>query len=103
MATDFTSQITAWYQAVQFRNPPAADLATYNASLQANAANPAQGLTAAQLGLLLDLFANEIYRFDVAKFCAPRVVNPMHALGLSGKFNNSIYQRDYVDLMSKQR
>lgn len=63
----------------------------------------AQGLTAAQLGLLLDLFANEIYRFDVAKFCAPRVVNPMHALGLSGKFNNSIYQRDYVDLMSKQR
>jgi hypothetical protein len=63
----------------------------------------AQGLTAAQLGLLLDLFANEIYRFDVAKFCAPRVVNPMHALGLSNKFNNSIYQRDYVDLMSKQR
>lgn len=63
----------------------------------------AQGLSAAQLGLLLDLFDNEIYRFDVAKFCAPRVVNPMHALGLSNKFSNSIYQRDYVDLMSKQR
>ncbi len=62
-----------------------------------------QSLTAAQMGLLFDLFANEIYRFDVAKFCAPRVVNPMHALGLSSKFNNGIYQRDYVNLMSGQR
>lgn len=63
----------------------------------------AQGLTAAQLGLVLDLFMNEIYRLDVAKFCAPRVVNPMHALGLSTKFNNSFYQRDYVEVMSQQR
>lgn len=62
-----------------------------------------QMLTAAQLGLVLDLFNNEIYRRDMAAFCAPRVVNPMHALGLSNKFNNSIYARDFVTLMSQQR
>lgn len=62
-----------------------------------------QMMTAAQLGLVLDLFNNEIYRRDMAAFCAPRVVNPMHALGLSNKFNNSIYQRDFVTLMSQQR
>ena len=62
-----------------------------------------QMITAAQLGMLLDLFNNEIYRRDMATFCAPRVVNPMHALSLSNKFNNSIYQRDFVTLMSQQR
>ena len=42
MATDFTSQITAWYQAVQYRTPPAADLAVYNASLNSGALTTAQ-------------------------------------------------------------
>ncbi len=62
-----------------------------------------QMLTAVQLGLVLDLFSNEIYRRDMAAFCAPRVVNPLHAVGLSNKFNNSIYARDFVTLMSQQR
>jgi hypothetical protein len=42
MATDFTSQITAWYQAVEYRSPPAAELAVYNASLQSGTLTPAQ-------------------------------------------------------------
>ncbi|MGA9520620.1 MAG: DUF4476 domain-containing protein [Myxococcaceae bacterium] len=60
-------------------------------------------LTARQLGLVLDLFENEIYRFDVAKMAAPRLVNPKHALGLSSKFTNSIFATDYTRLMNAQR
>jgi hypothetical protein len=60
-------------------------------------------LTAKQLGLVLDLFENEINRFDVAKAAAPRVVNPKHALGLSSKFENSIYATDFTKLMTSQR
>ena len=46
MATDFTAQITAAYQAVQYRAPPASDLAVYNASLQSGALTLAQVQTA---------------------------------------------------------
>ena len=60
-------------------------------------------LTAKQLGLVLDLFNNEITRFDVAKDAAPHVVNPKHAMGLSSKFNNSIYATDFTKLMVSQR
>ncbi len=62
-----------------------------------------QGLTAMQLGLLMDLFQSEILRMDVAKFCAGRVVNPQHAYGLSTKFRNSIYADDFVQMMAQQR
>jgi hypothetical protein len=61
------------------------------------------GLTAMQLGLLMDLFNNEITRLDVAKFCASRVVNPQHAFGLSSKFRNSILAQDFVNVMGQQR
>ncbi|HYI01157.1 DUF4476 domain-containing protein [Hyalangium sp.] len=59
-------------------------------------------LTAAQLGLLLDLFQNEITRLDVAKFSAPHVVNPQHALGFSSKWQNSISAGEYTELISEQ-
>lgn len=59
-------------------------------------------LTAVQFGLVLDLFRNEITRMDVAKRGARRLVNPQHALAYSAKFNNSIYQRDYTQLISAQ-
>jgi hypothetical protein len=62
-----------------------------------------QGLTAMQLGILLDLFNNEITRLDVAKYCASRVVNPQHAYGLSTKFRNSILGQEYVTVMGAQR
>ena len=62
-----------------------------------------QSLTAAQLGLLMDLFDNELTRLDVAKFAATRVVNPMHAIGLSAKFRNSILSQDYVTVMGRQQ
>jgi hypothetical protein len=62
-----------------------------------------QALTAAQLGLLMDLFNNELLRLDMAKFAATRVVNPMHAIGLSTKFRNSILAQDYVTVMGRQQ
>ncbi len=60
-------------------------------------------LTAAQLGLLLDLFMNEITRLDVAKFAASHVVNPQHALGFSSKWQNSISAGEYTELISEQQ
>ena len=62
-----------------------------------------QALTAAQLGMLMDLFDNELTRLDVAKFAATRVVNPMDAIGLSTKFDNSILAQDYVTVMGRQQ
>lgn len=62
-----------------------------------------QALTAAQLGLLMDLFNNELTRLDVAKFAATRVVNPMHAIGWSSKFRNQILAQDYVTVMGRQQ
>ena len=60
-------------------------------------------LTAKQLGLLLDLFPNEITRLDVAKFSASHVVNPQHALGFSSKWNNSISAGEYTEMISEQQ
>jgi hypothetical protein len=60
-------------------------------------------LTAAQLGLVLDLFPNEITRLEVAKNAANHVVNPQHALGFSSKWHNSIFAGEYTDLISEQQ
>jgi len=60
-------------------------------------------LTAQQLGLVLDLFNNEITRLDVAKFAASHVVNPQHALGFSSKWNNSISAGEYTEIISEQQ
>ena len=62
-----------------------------------------QAITAAQLGLLMDLFVNELTRLEMAKFCATRVVNPMHAIGLSAKFRNSLLAQEYVTVMGRQQ
>ena len=70
---------------------------------QVSATVPNACLTAAQLGVVLDLFTNEITRFEVAKESLPRSVNPKHALGFSTKFKNGLYAKDYVAEVSKQR
>jgi hypothetical protein len=60
-------------------------------------------LTAAQLGLVIDAFADHgITQLDVAKTLAPNVVNPQHALGHSTKFTNSISAEEYVEAISAQ-
>jgi len=40
--TNYTSQITAWYEAVEFRAPPSASLGSYNTDLQSGALTIAQ-------------------------------------------------------------
>jgi hypothetical protein len=59
-------------------------------------------ITALQLGPILDSFQNEIFRIQVAQLAAGHVVNPQHALGLSVKFSNSIYQAQFTQLMTAQ-
>jgi hypothetical protein len=59
-------------------------------------------ITALQLSAVLDLFDNELTRLDVAKTCAPKVVNPQHALGLAAKFQNTFNSQEYVELMTSQ-
>ena len=63
----------------------------------------AQSITAAQLGLLMDLFDNELLKLDMARFAITRVVNPMHAYGLSSKFRNSLLGQDFVSVVGQQQ
>ncbi|RKG76995.1 DUF4476 domain-containing protein [Corallococcus exercitus] len=58
-------------------------------------------LTAAQFGMVLDLFNNEITRLEVAKVTAPHVVDPQHALGFSSKWRNSISGSEYTDIITE--
>ena len=60
-------------------------------------------VTAMQLGIVLDQFASEFRKMEVAKVAAPRVVNPQAAVGLSAKFSSTFNQREFVELMSRQR
>jgi len=60
-------------------------------------------LTARQLGLVLELFDNEITRLSVAKAGIAHVVNPKHALKLSTKFENSINASDFTKAVNAQR
>jgi len=60
-------------------------------------------LTAAQYGLLLDLFVNEISRLELAKNVASHVVNPQHALGFSSKWRNGISAEEYTEMISEQQ
>ncbi len=61
------------------------------------------GLTAKQLGLVMDLFSSEFTKMDLVKKVVARLVNPQHALGLSVKFNSSFNQGDFTKLMTQQR
>lgn len=74
---------------------------TRQANVQNALAN--QALTAAQLGLLMDLFGNELIRLDMCRFAATRVVNPMHAIGLSTKFRNNLLGQEFVTVMGRQQ
>jgi hypothetical protein len=60
-------------------------------------------LTAAQYGLVLDLFVNELTRLEVAKNAGPRVVNPQHALGFSSKWKNGLTAEEYTEMIAEQQ
>ncbi len=60
-------------------------------------------LTAAQYGLVLDLFVNELTRLEVAKNAGTRVVNPQHALGFSAKWKNGLTAEEYTEMIAEQQ
>jgi hypothetical protein len=59
-------------------------------------------VTAFQLGMVLDLFASDAARLVVARFAAPRVVNPQHALGFASKWSSSAQGAQYTQVMTAQ-
>lgn len=61
------------------------------------------GITAMQLGQVLDQFRSEVSKMNVARKAAPRTSDPGNAIGHSVKFRSSINQTEYVKLMSAQR
>lgn len=69
----------------------------------ANSVFQRQYLTAAQLGMTMDFFANEMLKLELAKRAAGHVVNPQHALGLAAKFANNMLSTAYTQLMSQQQ
>ncbi len=62
-----------------------------------------RNVTTRQLGVLLDLFPNEIMRFEIAERALPHVVDPENAIGVSAKFQNSIYQSKFSQLAAQQQ
>jgi hypothetical protein len=58
-------------------------------------------LTARQLGMVMDLFMNEILRMEVAKFAIPHVIDRDHAYGLSAKFQNSIMAGEFTEALGR--
>jgi hypothetical protein len=60
--TDYTSQITAWYQAIQFRTPPAAELASFNAQLQAGVLTTTQAITQIEISTYTVTYVDPVIR-----------------------------------------
>jgi hypothetical protein len=60
-------------------------------------------LTAKQLAVVMDQFNSDLVRLDVAKFAAPHVTDPMHALGLASKFRSSLNASEFTKVMAAQQ
>ena len=59
-------------------------------------------LTAAQLGVMLDLINSEMTRLYMAQTAAPRVVDPQNAQALSTKFRSSMNAGAFSQMMAQQ-
>jgi len=68
MATDFTTQITGYYQTIQYRTPPAAELATYNAALQSGTLTTAQVISGIENSSYTQSYVNAVIREYQAAF-----------------------------------
>jgi hypothetical protein len=66
--TDYTSQIDAWYQAIQYRTPPAAELATFNAQLQSGIITTAQAIAQIEASPYTQTYVDPIIREYQAAF-----------------------------------
>jgi hypothetical protein len=62
----------------------------------------AQLLASAQLGELLDLFRNEVLKWEIAQAGVPRLVDPARGYALADKFHNGIYREQLTQLISQR-
>jgi hypothetical protein len=60
--TDYISQITAWYQAIQYRTPPASELAIFNAQLQSGIITTAQAISQIEASPYTQTYVDPIIR-----------------------------------------
>jgi len=66
--TDYTSQIDAWYQAIQYRTPPASELAQFNAQLQAGIITTGQAVSQIEASFYTQTYVDPIIREYQAAF-----------------------------------
>ena len=99
--TDYTSEIDAWYQAIQYRNPPASELASFNAQLQAGIITTAQAVTQIEASTYTQSYVDPVIReyqaafgrvpdqAGVAYWVGQVATNPANLALLSTAFANS--------------
>ena len=66
--TDYTSQIDAWYNAIQYRNPPASELTQFNAQLQSGIITTAQAVQQIQASSYTQTYVDPVIREYQAAF-----------------------------------
>ena len=66
--TDYTSEIDAWYQAIQYRTPPASELASFNAQLQQGIITTAQAVAQIEASTYTQNYVDPVIREYQAAF-----------------------------------
>jgi hypothetical protein len=106
--TDYTSEIDAWYQAIQYRTPPASELAQFNAQLQAGIITTAQAVSQIEASSFTQTYVDPVIREYQAAFgrvpdqagaaywVGQVAANPANLAVLSTTFANSAeFMTDY--------
>ena len=107
--TDYTSEIDAWYEAIQYRAPPASELASFNAQLQPalsrrrrrsrrSRPRPTRRITSIRSSAnIRPLSAAFRIRLGVAYWVGQVATNPANLASLSTIFANSAeFMTDYA-------
>ena len=107
--TDYTSQINAWYEAIQYRTPPASELASFNAQLQAGIITTAQAIQQIEASSYTQSYVDPVIReyqaafgrvpdqAGVAYWVGQVAANPANLAALSTSFaNSSEFFSDYA-------
>ena len=99
--TDYTSEIDAWYQAIQYRSPPASELASFNAQLQQGIITTAQAVAQIEASTYTQNYVDPVIReyqaafgrvpdqLGVAYWVGQVATNPANLAQLSTAFANS--------------
>ncbi len=99
--TDYTSQIDAWYAAIQYRSPPASELASFNAQLQSGIITTAQAVSQIEASTYTQTYVDPVIReyqaafgrvpdqAGVAYWVGQVAANPANLAVLSNTFANS--------------